>query len=285
MNKVSHNLTEGQLLNQFLEWVRQNSDGRFDGVSDGIVLAMAIVAALLVIVSIFALIVELVLALRYHAYNKKQNSLNKTGEQIARELLDKEGLNNIAVKCTGSILFGNSYSHYFKKVRLRRLTWKKSSVSSLAMACQKSSLAVLDKEGDKDMKTRILLTPMIYFGPLAFVPLILVGVLLDLFIFKTNGTVTIVFLALACLFYILGFVMSLLVLKTEKKAQARALEIMEKDQLATAEEREMCTKLFRLYNIEYVNDMIISLLELIYYVLQIVGFAQGGSFSSSSSNK
>jgi Zn-dependent membrane protease YugP len=71
------------------------------------------------------------LAIRYHAYNKKQNSLNKTGEQIARELLDKEGLKNIAVKATGSILFGNSYSHYFKKVRLRRLTWKKTSVSSL----------------------------------------------------------------------------------------------------------------------------------------------------------
>jgi Zn-dependent membrane protease YugP len=158
-------------------------------------------------------------------------------------------------------------------------------VSSLAMACQKSSLAVLDKEGDKDMKTRIVLTPMIYFGPLAFVPLILVGVLLDFLILKTNGVVTLIFLALASLFYIVGFVMSVLVLKTEKKAQARALEIMKKDQLATPEEQEMCSKLFRLYNIEYVNDMIISLLELIYYVLQIVGYVQGGSFSSSSSNK
>jgi Zn-dependent membrane protease YugP len=272
-------------MNQFLDWVRQNSEGRLDGVSDGIVLAMAVVVGLLVIVSIFALIVEITLAIRYHAYNKKQNSLNKTGEQIARELLDKEGLKDIAVKATGSILFGNSYSHYFKKVRLRRLTWKKASVSSLAMACQKSSLAVLDKEGDKDMKTRIILTPMIYFGPLAFVPLIVVGVLLDILIFKSNGTATIVFLALATLFYILGFVMSLLVLKTEKKAQTRALEIMKKDQLATPEEQDMCVKLFHLYNIEYVNDMVISLLELIYYVLQIVGSIQGGSFSSSSSNK
>ena len=220
-------------MDQFLNWIRQNADGRLDKVSDGIVLAMAIVVALLVVVSIFALIVEISLAIRYHVYNKKQNSLNKTGEQIARELLDKEGLNNIAVKATGSILFGNSYSHYFKKVRLRRLTWKKTSVSSLAMACQKSSLAVLDKEGDKDMKTRIRLTPLIYFGPLAFVPMILVGVLLDYLIFKTDGTVTIVFLSLASLFYILSFVMSLLVLKTEKKAQGRALEIMKKDQLAT----------------------------------------------------
>ena len=71
-------------MNQFLDWVRQNSEGRLDGVSDGIVLAMAVVVGLLVVVSIFALIVEISLAIRYHAYNKKQNSLNKTGEQIAR---------------------------------------------------------------------------------------------------------------------------------------------------------------------------------------------------------
>ncbi|MCI1735370.1 MAG: zinc metallopeptidase [Bacilli bacterium] len=244
---------------------------------------MVVVVGLLIIVSVFAFIVEITLAIRYHAYNKKQNSLNKTGEQIARELLDKEGLQNIAVKATGSILFGNSYSHYFKKVRLRRLTWKKTSVSSLAMACQKSSLAVLDKEGDRDMRTRIILTPIIYFGPLAFVPMIVIGVLLDYLVLKTNGIVTLVFLEIASLIYVLSFVMSLLVLKTEKKAQTRALEIMEKDQLATPEEQEMCAKLFRLYNIEYVNDMVIALLELIYYVLQIAGYAQGGGFSTSSS--
>jgi Zn-dependent membrane protease YugP len=270
-------------MDQIIEWARQNSDGKLEGVSNGIIAAMIVVVGLLIIVSVFALIVDLSLAFRYHKYNKTQNSINKTGEQVARELLDKEGLQNIAVKATGSILFGNSYSHYFKKVRLRRLTWKKTSVSSLAMACQKSSLAVLDKEGDKDMKTRIAITPLIYFGPLAFVPLILIGVLLDYIIFKSNGVVTIVFLSIASLIYILSFVMSILVLKTEKKAQTRALKIMEKDRLATAEEQEMCRKLFHLYNIEYVNDMIVSLLELIYYVLQIVGYAQSGSFSSSSS--
>jgi uncharacterized protein len=284
-NNLIYIKKKGFFMDQIIDWVRQNSDGRLTNVSNGIILAMIIVVGLLAIVSVFALIVSLTLAFRYHSYNRKQNSLNKTGEQIARELLDKEGLQNIAVKATGSILFGNSYSHYFKKVRLRRLTWKKTSVSSLAMACQKSSLAVLDKEGDKDMKTRIILTPIIYFGPLAFVPLILVGVLLDYLIFKTNGTITIVFAALASLIYVISFVMSIMVLKTEKKAQTRALEIMKADNLATAEEREMCKDLFRLYNIEYINDMIISLLELIYYVLQIVGYAQGGGFSTSSSDK
>ncbi len=39
-------------------------------------------------------------------------------------------------------------------------------------------------------------------------------------------------------------------------------------------------KLFKLYNIEYVNDMVIALLELIYRVLQIIAYAQNNSSSS-----
>lgn len=74
--------------------------------------------------------------------------------------------------------------------------------------------------------------------------------------------------------------MSIYVLKTEKKAQKRALEIMKEDGLATDEELGMCKKLFRLYNIEYVNNMVIALLELIYRVLQIIAYAQNSSSSN-----
>ena len=61
-------------------------------------------------------------------------------------------------------------------------------------------------------------------------------------------------------------------LKTEKKAQEMTLKIMKKEHLATAEEIEMSKKLFQLYNIEYINNMIIALLELVYRVLQIIAY-------------
>ena len=75
--------------------------------------------------------------------------------------------------------------------------------------------------------------------------------------------------------------MAIFVLKTEKKAQKRAYEIMKEEGLATEEELESCKKLFRLYNIEYINDMVIALLELIYRVLQIIAYVQNSSSSSS----
>ncbi len=253
------------------------------GTSDFVIIAMFIVGCLLVVASIVALVISIYLAISYVRYNRKQNSIGKTGEEIAREVLDKNGLDNIKVSKNGSILFGNSYSHYFKKVRLRRLTWKKTSVSSLAMATQKSSLAVMDKEGDPTMRLQIRLTPFIYFGPLAFIPLVVIGFLIDWFLLNsTTYILTFSLTGVGLAFYILSFIFSILVLKTEKKAQQKALELMEKDSLANEEEREMCKKLFRLYNIEYINNMVIALLEAIYRVLQIVGYAQGTSSASSS---
>ena len=269
-------------MSKFLDAVRVAANGELNGVSDAVILAMIVVGGLLVIASIFALFVSIYLAIRYSRYNRKQNSCGKTGEQIARNILDQNGLQKIKVSKTGSILFGNSYSHYFKKIRLRRLTWKKQSVTSLAMAAQKSALAVLDKENDKDMRTRVRLTPLIYVGPMAFVPLVIIGAALDLFLLKTNnGFCTITMTAIGLVFYLLSFIMSVLVLKTEKKAQQRAYTLMKEEGLATEEELEMCKKLFRLYNIEYINDMIIALLELIYRVLQIIAYVQNESSSSS----
>ena len=268
-------------MSEFSNIVREMADGTLDGVSEGVIIAMSVVVGLLIIASIFAFGISIYLSISYVRYNKKQNSCGKTGEQIARKILDHHELGHIMVSKTGSIMFGNSYSHYFKKVRLRRLTWQKRSVTSLAMAAQKSALAVLDKENDADMRTRVRLTPLIYFGPIAFVPMVVIGVLLDVLL--STGFCGILFTVLGLGFYLLSFVMSILVLKTEKKAQERAYEIMKEEGLATEEELESCKKLFRLYNIEYINDMVIALLELIYRVLQIIAYVQNSSSSSSKS--
>lgn len=269
-------------MSELINAVRNASDGSLTGVSDAIILALLIVGGLLIIASIAALGISIFLAVSYVKYNRKQNSTGKTGEEIARTILDRNGLQKIRVSKNGSILFGNSYSHYFKKVRLRRLTWQKKSVTSLAMAAQKSSLAVMDKEKDPDMKKLVRLTPFIYLGPLAFIPMVIIGALLDVLILKGSGAIClIVCTALGLAFYIASFVMSLLVLKTEKKAQERAYEIMKADGLATTEELESCKKLFHLYNIEYVNNMVIALLELVYRVLQIIAYVQNSSSSNS----
>ncbi len=254
----------------------------FKNVSPALQWAIFIVGCLILIVALISTIVSIWLAVKYVIYNRTQNKAGINGEQTARKILDNHDLKHIKVSVVGSLMFGNSYSHFFKKIRLRRWTVKKNSISSMAMGAQKSCLAILDKEGDKDMKTRIVLTPFIYFGPLMFLPIVIIGVLLDILLFKFSGVATVISAVLGLSFYLASFVMSLMVLKTEVKAQRKALEILEKDNLATSEERSMMKDLFKLYNIQYVNDLILEFLELILRVLMLIAKLQNSSSSDSS---
>ena len=123
----------------------------------GLQIALGIVGLLILAVAAVSFTVSVWLSVKYAKFNRRENSVGLTGEETARKVLDDNGLQHIKVKVTGSILFGNSYSHYFKKVRLRRMTRHKTSLTALGMGAQKACLAVLDKEGDPDMKKQVRL--------------------------------------------------------------------------------------------------------------------------------
>ena len=235
----------------------------------GLEIALLIVGSLIGIVGIVSGVISLWLIMKYYRFNRRENSLGLTGVEIARKILDDNGLQHIEVKRTGSLLFGNSYSHYFKKVRLRGFIRHETSLTSIGMGAQKASLAILDKEGDLDMKKRIRLVPLITFGPFAFIPLLLVGMALDFFVFSGNGPCTMILGVVGLLFYVYSVVLAVITLKTEKKAQNIAYEILEKDYHVTPEELSDLKELFHLYNVQYINDIILAALELIYTALEI----------------
>ena len=246
----------------------------------GLEIALAIVGVMIAMIGVVSLAVSAWLGVQYYKFNRKENSIHMTAEQVARKVLDDHGLTRIKVKATGSLLFGNSYSHYFKKVRIRRLTRHQTSVTALGIGAQKACLAVLDKENDPDMRKQVRLYPLITFGPAAFIPLILVGAVLDYLVFKQNGMCTYVLGGLGLLFYIYAVVLSVLTLRTEKKAQERAYIYLREQQMATAEELADLKELFRLYNIQYINDIILAALELLYTVLQIAAEMNNGRSKS-----
>ena len=232
-------------------------------------IALIVVGVLIMLVALISGITSMWLVIKYYRFNHRENSLGLTGVQIARRILDDNGLDYIEVKRTGSLLFGNSYSHYFKKVRLRSLIRHETSLTSMGMGAQKAALAILDKEGDKDMKKRIRLVPLVTFGPFAFIPLVLIGAALDFFVFHGSGICTLGLGAIGLMFYVYSIVLSVLTLKTEKKAQDKAYDILNRDYHIADDELFALKELFRLYNIQYVNDIILSSLELLYTLLEI----------------
>ena len=238
-------------------------------------IALMIVGVLIAIVGIVSGITSIWLVVKYFRFNRRENSLGLTGIEVARKILDDNGLEHIKVKRTGSLFFGNSYSHYFKKVRLRGFIRHETSLTSMGMGAQKAALAILDKEGDADMRKRIRLVPLVTFGPFAFIPLILIGGVLDYFVFNGSGICTLVLGTIGLLFYVYSVVLSVLTLKTEKKAQSRAYEILQRDYHIKDDELSALKELFRLYNIQYINDIILSSLELLYTILEIAIAVKG----------
>ena len=262
----------------------QEADTLFNSMSPALRVAMIIVCSLIFVVAVISFVTDIVLSVKYVRFNRKENSAHLTGEAAARKILDANGLQNIAVKATGSMLFGNSYSHHFKKVRLRRLTRYKESLTALAMGSEKAALAVLDKEDDPDMKLRNRLFPWVTFGPLAFIPLILVGVIIDYLLLGATGTLTIVICILGLLFYASTLWLALVTLKTEKKAQERSYALLRENGMATEEEISLLKELFKLYNIQYINNVVMSMLEMIYYILRLIAVASNNGSSSSSTS-
>lgn len=254
--------------------------------SDALAWAMLVVGALIIVFALIGIVISIYLWIKYHNLNKTKNSCGLTGEEAARKILDNNGLQNIRVSATGSFIFGNSYSHVFKKVRLRRFTYKKDSITSLAMAAEKSALAIMDKEHDPVMKARNVLIPLQILGPFMFLPLVIIGVAIDLaiaYLQKTNPSFipTLICAGSGVLLYVVSFVLTIVILKAETKAQAKSLEILKKENMANQKELELIKDLYKAYNLEYVNNMIISFLELVLRVLQIVAALQGGASKSS----
>jgi len=244
-----------------------------DDLSIALMIAIGIISVIIVVLAIYALIVSIKLAIKYMKYNKQMVKSNKAGHVVAEELLKKNNIKDIKVKKTSilsSFMFGNSYSHYFKRIRLRGLIYDKPSLTSVALAGQKVELCLLDKEGDKDMKRRIRLLPVINFGPFAWVLLILIGFVLDFIVFNGSGWITLIFTILGTLFYLWTFQLQLAELKTETKAQDRALKTLKKEDYLTDNELEDAKKLYELYNLSYKLSAIIALLQMIKEILTII---------------
>ncbi len=256
----------------------------FRNVSPSLQWAIFIVGILIAIVAVISIGISLWLMYKYIEFNRCNNSANLTGKEIARKLLDKNDLQQVEISSWGSFFFGNSYSHYFNKIRLRRFTQNQKSVTSMAMAAEKTALAVLDKEGDPDMQSRIRLTPLIYFGPIAFVPLVLLGIFIDWILFSFTGVTTIVTACVGLALYAISFILAIKVLKTEVKAQRRALQMLSEENMVTDEETAMMQELFHIYNIQYVNDIVMAFLEMIMRVLNLVADQQHDSSHFSRGN-
>ena len=243
------------------------------GISAGLAVAYIIVSVLLVIMAIAALVMWIMVAVRYMSTNRRKSSTGKTSFQLAREVLDSAGLNHIQVKRAGFIrawVYGNYYDVYKKTIFLRPNISDKDSITAIGVALQKAGIAKMCEDGDKATLLRNKLVFLSIYGPLLFLPIVIIGAVLDILILNEIGAFSVIGIIIGLLFVIGGFVVTLLNIPVEKRANDFALKIIDDSGIFNSEERALIKKVFDTFIIAYILNFIVTVLRLVQLILEII---------------
>ena len=244
-----------------------------NGVSEGVAIAYIVVSVLIVIMAIVALVLRIIVAIRYFKGNRTPISSNQDSFSVARDMLNRIGLDYVNVKRAGffrTIFFGNSYSPRKKTIYLRRNISERNSLTAVSVAIQKVGLANLCENGNATAIARSRFEVLNLVGPILFVPVVLLGFIVDLIIFQTIGTFSIVSIVVGTLFVLSGFISTLLTLPVEGMANKKALELIEETGILNEEETAIVKKIYSAYIMAYLADFIIAILRIVQIILEII---------------
>ncbi len=148
----------------------------------------------------------------YRKYASVPNESGLTGAQIARRMLDDNGLQHVQVRPVAGSL-SDHYDPRTQVVSLSEGVYDQASVSAMAIACHECGHAVQHARGYVAMKVRSALVPIANFGSSVWLILLLIGIFLNMMQLFWLG---IIFYAFAVLFQIVT-------LPVEFNASRRAL--------------------------------------------------------------
>lgn len=241
--------------------------------ADLVILAIALIAVTIAlgVATVASLIARLRVVYLYWFANRHKSSGGYTGESAARAALDRLGFTDVKVRKSGifrAMIFGNYYNRFSKTIWLRRSTMYGDNLTSVGLAIQKVGLVMQDKREEKAFRARSNLQMIGIFGPIVFIPLIIVGLIIDA-VTGFTGVPTLICAALAVVYFICSFIFTILNIPVEKKANNEALEFLRSSDMLGADEIKEVEKVFRGYLIAYVLDFIINLLKIIQLILKI----------------
>ncbi|TSB47173.1 zinc metallopeptidase [Alkalicoccobacillus porphyridii] len=196
----------------------------------------------------------------YNKYSKIRNSSDMTGAEVARKILDDNGLYDVGVEEVKGQL-SDHYDPRSKTVRLSTDNYHKPSIAGAAIAAHEVGHAIQDAESYSFLAFRSALVPVASFGSNASFFFIIAGLL-----FQASGLllVGIVFMAAAVLF-------QLVTLPVEFNASNRAMGQMVSSGIIRNNEERESKKVLNAAAMTYVAGALVALLELARFVFMFIG--------------
>ncbi|WP_077618580.1 zinc metallopeptidase [Bacillus sinesaloumensis] len=216
--------------------------------------------ALIIIIPIYA---QIKVKSAYKKYSQIPSSSGMSGAEVARRILDQNGLYDVRIEETPGVL-SDHYDPRSKVVRLSTENYYGNSVAGAAVAAHEVGHAIQDQQNYAFLRFRHALVPVANIGSNFSWILIIAGMIFTIPSLMLYG---IIFMAAAVLF-------QLVTLPVEFNASSRAMnEIVSAGVIRNDEERET-KKVLNAAALTYVAAAAVAVLELLRLILMYTGMTR-----------
>ncbi len=211
---------------------------------------------LAIIVILIPLIAQIGVSSNYQKYKRVKNTKELTGYDVARKILDENGLGDIYIVETK----GELTDHYDPTKRVVRLSsdiYHGKTIAAMSVAAHECGHAVQDKEGYTFMRIRSAIFPIVNVATSISYWIILLGFLFELLDLIYIG------IALTCL----GLLFQIVTLPVEFDASKRAGVFLKEYNLATEDESKGVKKMLEAAAMTYVAGVLASAIQILRLIL------------------
>jgi uncharacterized protein len=183
------------------------------------------------------------------------------GARVAREVLDRNGLDEVPVEEAPGGALSDHYDPRKRALYLSQPVYEPATVAAAAVAAHESGHALQHQAGYVPLSIRSRIFPAVAFASSVWIWLLLAGALL--------GALNLV--AVALVLYAIAVAFHLVTLPVEFNASRRASQQLASLGLVTTAEREGVNKVLTAAALTYVAGALAALTQLLYYLLVFFG--------------
>jgi Zn-dependent membrane protease YugP len=203
----------------------------------------------------------------FNKYSKVPTSRHLTGAQIARELLNAQGLYDVQIERVN----GRLSDHYDPRTRILRLSpdvHDGPTVAAAGVAAHEMGHALQHANHYAPLGLRSALVPATQFGSQLAPMLFMGGLLLNIFI---GGQLGLYIAWLGVILFSIAVLFTLITLPVEFDASKRAKQLLVSQGILFQDEMEGVNKVLNAAALTYVAAAVAAIGQLLYYVLILTG--------------
>lgn len=206
----------------------------------------------------------------YEAQKEIGTRSHATGYDTAVKLLRANGIKDISVGRVKGVL--TDHYHPTKKiVNLSEGVYGSDSIASVAVSAHEIGHVVQKKRGYLPYKLRTILVPITNLGSRLAVPLVLLGLVLDLFVgLNQNSNIGYYTALIGVALYGLSTVFALVTLPVEYDASRRAKKMLLEEGILTEEEMPYAEEMLSAAAKTYVASLLTSLVYFLRFALWVL---------------